>query len=185
MKRADRYARLKSAIVALLAVFLATGSAADAQLSWGQHIFLMKNLRPGLKTVGMLAGSLSKSDRDAVQRAAVGQGVHIVFGLPSKPSEIASVYRTMIQQHQVQMMWIPASEDQIILQAGFDFLRENTAIDRVGLCVPSAGLVTAGALCAFEKSGDKITVHVNKKIAQIIGASVPTAQDQSVAYVVN
>jgi len=119
-----------------------------------------------------------------IGRAALGQGIKIAIAKVNDVSEISSLYKSLITEHSAELVWIPNVNDDILLGVGFDFLRENTILDRVGLCVPAKELVAKGALCSVESQNEKVVVYLNKRIAQVDGINPPTSQDPTIQYVV-
>jgi hypothetical protein len=57
---------------------------------------------------------------------------------------------------------------------GFEYLRESALADRVGVFVPQESMLAKGALCFVTTSGGKIKVYINQRIAQVIGATIPS-----------
>jgi ABC-type uncharacterized transport system substrate-binding protein len=176
-------------VVAVLALGLLTMSVvgvmhAQTKLTYGQTIFLMKSLKPALKSIGVMESTLSTEEIEGIVRAASGQGIKVTIAKVEEARDISGLYKELVAKHAVDMVWIPDSTDKLLLGIGFEYLMENTILDRVGLCVPDRKLVERGALCSCVHENDKFTVYVNQQIARIEGLIPPTALDPAIAYVV-
>ena len=174
---------LRALLVVTLLLMTASGADAQSKLTYAQNIFLLKTLKPSLKNIGVIASTLSDQEVKAIGKAALGQGIKVTIAKVTDVSEISGLYKMLINEHNAELVWIPDRSDEILLGVGFEFLRENTILDRVGLIVPTKDLVAKGALCSLETANEKVVVYVNKRIAQVDGINPPTSQDPSVQYV--
>lgn len=156
---------------------------AQTLASRSQQIAAMKTLKPGLKSIGVMASTLTDNDLQEITRYGLGQGVEMVFARPKDSRDISMLYKKMVEEKKVQMIWIPDPNDATMLEAGFEFLRENTLLDKIGLCVPKEQLIQSGALCGVYKDIGKVVVHVNQKIASVLGVVIPQ-EPGSITYVV-
>jgi hypothetical protein len=166
MKRWDR-----SVMVAMVMLAWVSGAAAQ---STGQQIGVMKMLMPGTTAVGVLSSTMSEKKVEELARAGAGQGVKVVIGRPKDLKDVATFYRKLTVEGGIKLILVPEKEDDLILSASFDYLREQAVGDKVGICVLDESLVAKGALCAVTLVEGKVKVVVNQKMAALIGAVVPT-----------
>ena len=173
----------------LLGVFIFLGLMPQGAYSQGlasnsQQIAAMKVLNPGLKTIGVIGSTLSDKDLSDITRYGLGMGVEMVFARPKDASEIATLYKKMVADKKIQMVWIPDANDKTMLDIGFEYLKDETLVDKIGLCVPKQELTQSGALCSVYKEEGKVVVYVNKRIAAVLGIALPQEQSPSITYVV-
>ncbi|HTX18070.1 MAG TPA: hypothetical protein VMG34_05345 [Bacteroidota bacterium] len=178
------YRRLGAlAAIFAISVVVATIAHAQGKPSYGQQIAVLKLLQPDLKVIGVMSSNLSDKEIQDITRAGLGQGEQIVVGIPQDPRDISQVYKKMVSEKKIQILWVPKSNDDLMMGVGFEYLRTNTLLDKVGLCIPDPSLLASGALCSVQIEGGKLTVYVNQKIASVLGAHVPTEESSSVTYV--
>ncbi len=176
--------RLSLVFSAFLSTLLvASDAAAQLKPTFIQQIYIMKLLQPNLKIIGVLGSDLTEKEIQDIKRAGLGQGIQIVFGLPKDPREISSIYKNMVAEMKVQTVWIPEANDGMMMGVGFEYLRTNTLLDKIGLCIPNPDLLSSGAFCSVQIENGKVTVYVNQKIAALLGARIPTDETSSVTYV--
>ncbi len=167
-----------------LILMCASKGEAQTKLTYAQNLFLLKTLKPSLKSIGVIASTLSDQEIKAIGKAALGQGIKVTVAKVTDVSEISSLYKMLVTEHSAELVWIPDRSDEILLGVGFEFLRENTILDRVGLIVPTHDLVAKGALCSLEPANEKVVVYLNKRIAQVDGINLPTSQNPSIQFIV-
>lgn len=165
-----RFIRL-IAMASCLALFTLPSLAQKASL--GQQVAVMKVLKADLKIVGVLAGSLTDKMTQDLTRAGLQQGITVVIAKPKDPREVVSLYKKLISEKKIQMLWLPDGGDDIVMGVSIDYLKENTAMDGIGLLVAEKKLVASGVLCSVQLENGKLTAYVNKKIASVVGAVVP------------
>ncbi len=171
-------------LVLTLAFVGASKAQAQEKLTYAQNIFLLKALKPSLKSLGVIASTLTDQEIKAIGKAAMGQGIKVTVAKVTDVREISGLYKMLVTEHGAELVWIPDKSDEILLGVGFEFLRENAILDRVGLIVPTRDLVAKGALCSLESANQKVVIYLNRRIAQVDGINLPTSQDPSVQYVV-
>jgi len=165
--------------------FILANAMSQTKVTYGQYMYLMKSLKPSLKNIGVMASALTPEEIASLGRAANGLGVKLIAAKVTDVRDISSLYRRLVDEHKVEILWIPDGEDKLLLGVGFEYLRENTILDRIGLCVPSRELVSAGALCSFERLNGKLAVYVNQQVAEVVGINLPSEKSASIAYIVH
>lgn len=151
--------------------------------SYGQQIAVMKALKADLKTVGVLTGNLTDKMAQDLTRAGLAQGVTIAIAKPKDPREVVTYYKMLVSEKKIQTLWLPEASDVVVKGVSIDYLKENTAIDGIELFVPEKSLVQSGALCSAVIENGKLIVYVNKKIASVVGATIP-GPDSDINFVV-
>ena len=177
--------RPRTIIVLMIAVALAISTIAYGQqpAAMSQQIYMMKTLKPGLKTVGVMGTKLSDKDLQEITRLGLGFGVEFVFARPVSPKDIALFYKQLLKTRNIEMLWLPDVGDEAMLRIGFQFLRENTVLDGIGLCTPLKDQVDAGALCSMQKEDGNIIVYINRKIAVALNVSIPNDPGSPILYI--
>ena len=152
--------------------------------TFGQQVYLMKTLKPSLKRVGIITFNLTDDEAGKLSRAGMAQGVKTTVARATDNHEISGLYRKLVSEYNAEMIWIPESDEKLFLGVGMEFLLASAIEDKVGLCVPTRDDVSKGALCCFQMENNKLTVYVNQRIAEVVGAVVPSQQDSKIAYIV-
>jgi ABC-type uncharacterized transport system substrate-binding protein len=173
--------------VTLIIAMIFTGLTSDRGFaqgaSFGQQIAILKMIKPDLETIGIMATSLSEKDIANYTRSSLQQGVKVFIAQPKDAREIPVLYKKLISEKKVQLIIIPASDDKVLLDIGYEYLRENTLLDKVGLCVQDAALLSTGAFFALDKADGKLTAYVNQRVATIVGAMIPKQENPSITFV--
>lgn len=153
--------------------FIVTMPMLAQKATFGQQVAVMKVLKADLKTVGVLAGTMSDKLTQDLTRAGLAQGVTIVIAKPKDQRDVVSLYKKLVSERKIQMLWLPDASDDVVSGVSVDYLKENTAMDGVGLCTTEKKLVASGALVSVQSENGKLVAYVNKKIAAAVGAVVP------------
>lgn len=164
-----------------LTLCLGSSLAVAQKAGYAQQLAILKRLKPELTTIGVMGSTLSDKNIEAISHAAAGQGLKIAVGVPKSIRDIAEIYRKLVEKG-AQAIFIPDGSDNLVLGNGFEFLRESSLTDRVGIMVPQQSLVSGGALCSVTMEDGKIKAFVNQRIAQVVGANIPGG-DEKVTYV--
>jgi ABC-type uncharacterized transport system substrate-binding protein len=167
----------------LVCVSTAPGSA-QSKVTYGQQIFVMLKVLPSLKNIGVIYSTGSDQLVQALTRAAVSQGVKVFIAKALTAREIPTLYKKLVEEKGVTMIWIPEEDDKLMVDIGFEFLRESTIADKVGLYVPTQKLVSEGALCSVQIDGGKLSVYINQRVAKAIGANGTGIDGPNIQYVV-
>lgn len=167
-------------VFGMLLLFVTSSFAQKASL--GQQVAVMKTMKADLKTIGVISSNISDKLTQDLTRAGVSQGITVVIAKVKDAREVASLYKKLVSERKIQMLWAPDAGDEVVMGLGMDYLKENTAMDGVGLCVPMKALVGTGALCYVQSEDGKLTAYVNKKIAAVVGALVP-AEAAGISFV--
>lgn len=157
---------------------------AQAKAAHGQQLFLLKSLKPAAKKVGVIGAALTDQEVLSLTRAGMGVGLTVVVARPANAREVALLYKKLVAESKVDMILVTSGGGDWFTGASVEYLRENAVMDRVGLCVPTLEQMAGGALCSIQLENGKLVVHVNQKVANVVGAAVPIEQNASIAYVV-
>jgi len=166
-----------------LSLAFTVASNAQSSVTYAQLVFILKTLKPDLNTIGVLSTSLSEKDIASFTRGAQGQGVNVFIGQPGDAREISALYKKLVSEKKVQIIIIPSVDDKMILKTGFEFLAENAALDKVGLCVPDQELLTQGAFCYITKENGKFVAYVNQRVSTFVGAKIPETESPTITFV--
>lgn len=159
-------------------------SIMTAQTSAGytQQIYVINKLIPSIKSIGIISNTATEPFIEATRRAGLSSGIKVIIAKANSPQEIPELYQTL-RKKEVKMIWLPDKNDVMLLEKGFEYLRETTLEDKIGLCVPVSKMVSEGALCCIQIEGNKLTVYIDRRVAQAIGATIPNDPDSSIKYV--
>ncbi|MBP9211204.1 MAG: hypothetical protein KBF97_00290 [Bacteroidetes bacterium] len=180
MKEHTAYRPILSAVIMFLAALPLWG---QSSVPFGQQIALLKMLKPDLVTVGVLTNSLNEEKKQQLIRSSLQQGVNVFVAVPNDVRDIPVLYKKLIGEKKVQLIIIPNVEDRILLGIGYEYLKENSLLDRIGVCVPDVKFIANGAFFAVIKEDGKLIVTVNQRIAALVGATIPVQQNPSISFV--
>jgi hypothetical protein len=182
--RGKNMKKINLSMVLILGIALCWGSslAIAQKAGYAQQFAILKRMKPELTTIGVIGSTLTDKNIEALTHAAVGQGLKIAVGVPKSIREIAEIYRKLVTENKVQIIFIPDGNDNIVLGNGFEFLKESSLSDRIGIMVPQQSLVGGGALCSVTMEDGKYKAFVNQRIAQVVGANIPGG-DEKITYV--
>jgi ABC-type uncharacterized transport system substrate-binding protein len=170
-------------LIFTLVIFLSNGSSAQTGVTFGQQISVLKSLKGDLQVIGVISSTLNENDVANLTRSALQMGIKIFVAEPKSPKEIPELYRKLVSEKKVQLILIPTSDDKMVLQFGFDFLKENSMLDKIGLCVPDLEFLAQGGMCFIGKENGKFMVYVNQKVSAFMGVTVPQNESPSINFV--
>lgn len=173
----------RAALSALLLACVLLPLQGQTSVTFGQQIALLKMLKPDLESIGVLSTSLNEKDVQQYTRSSLQQGVKLYVAEPKDARDIPSLYKKLVAEKKVQLILIPSVEDRIMLDVGYEYLKENTLLDRVGVCVPDVKLIANGAFFSVTKEDGKLVVTVNQRIATLVGAAIPSQPNPSISFV--
>lgn len=164
-------------LLAFALLALATPARAQDAASPLQQLFLLKEIRPELERVGIIWNK-NAADRSGlmsqVERAAAATGVVIYVSYASGVTDIASAYRDLVRQNNIQAVWVVDSGDDVVgSRMGRDFLIKNSASAGLTLVAPSVDWVEAGAHITFVREGANIRLRVNRRAADAARLVLP------------
>ena len=176
--------RIKSVFVYSIFLILLSTSMIVAQTPAGyaQQVFVMTKLMPSVKSIGIISSKATDQFVQSVNRAGLSLGIKVFIAKAKSTQEIPKLYR-MLLKNEVKIIWLPDKDDAMLLDLGFEYLREITLEDKIGLCVPVSTMVPEGGLCSIQIEENKVTVYLNRRIAQIVGANIPDEPNSTIKYV--
>ncbi|MBW7886965.1 MAG: hypothetical protein H3C35_01215 [Bacteroidetes bacterium] len=157
---------------------------AQPAVSFGQQVAVLKSLKSDLQVLGVMSSTLNEKEIANITRTATQQGLKLFVAQITKPQDIAQFYKKLVSEKKAQIILIPSADDDMMLRFGFDFLKENTVVDKIGLCVPDVSYLSQGAFCFITKEEGKIKAYVNQRISAFVGAAIPKEENPSIDYVV-
>lgn len=152
--------------------------------SFGQQVAILKMVKPDLEVIGIMTTTITEKDIASFTRSALQQGLKIFIAQPKDAREIPALYKKLITEKKAQLIFIPSSDDKVMLEIGYEFLKENALLDKVGICVPNATFLASGAFFALDKADGKLTAYVNQRVAAVVGAMIPKPEENpSITFV--
>jgi ABC-type uncharacterized transport system substrate-binding protein len=168
--------------IVLLSILLISMTAAQTTAGITQQAYALAKIMPTVKTIGIISSKVTESFMQSTTRAGFSNGMKVIIAKAHSPREIPELYHTLLKDG-AKMIWLPDKDDEMVLDKGFEYLRESTLEDKIGLCVPLSKMVSEGAFCSVQIEGKNLTVQVNKRVAQVIGAAITDDPSSSVKYV--
>jgi ABC-type uncharacterized transport system substrate-binding protein len=167
----------------LLCLIMVSSLAAQTPAGYAQQFFVMTKLVPSLKFIGVISSKATDQMIQGTNRAGLPYGVKVFIAKAGTPRDIPGLYQSLIKK-EVQLIWIPDKDDEMVMEKGFEYLREMTLENKIGLCVPDTKMITEGALCSIQLEGNKVVAYINKRVAQVTGATIPNDPSGSVKYII-
>jgi hypothetical protein len=99
----------------LLTLPVVSDVAAQSKPTYGQQIAVMKILQPDLKIIGVMGSDFSDKEIQDITRAGLGQGTQIIVGFPKDPRDISQIYKKMLSEEKIQIVWIPNVNDDMMI----------------------------------------------------------------------
>ena len=129
-----------------------------------------------------MSRSYGEKEIASINRASQQNGMEVFVAQPNDPREVSELYKKFVNDKKVQLIIIPSQDESMLLGVAFEFLAENSVLDKVGLCVPNQEKLQQGALCYVTKENGKFTVYINQRISSVVGVNIP-AETPSITYV--
>jgi ABC-type uncharacterized transport system substrate-binding protein len=168
--------------IVLLSMLMISMTTAQTTAGFTQQAYALSKIMPSVKTIGIISSKVTDSFFQSTTRAGFSNGIKVIVAKVHSPREIPELYHTLLKDG-AKMIWLPDKDDDMVLEKGFEYLRENTLEDKIGLCVPLSKMVLEGAFCSIQIEGKNLTVQINKRVAQVIGAAIVDDPSSSVKYV--
>lgn len=176
-------------ILAVLSTFLLAGSViptADAskqrRAAFGddigliQQMFYLKKMKPDVERIGVIwkDGVSGQEQRlEEAKRAVATIDGKLFVAYVDDESDVPEKFRVMIQEHDVQTLWIVEDDEIVSATAPRKYLIENTVKEGIPLLAPTMEWVDAGAPMTFGKSNGEVEIMLNKPAAEATGLQVP------------
>lgn len=159
---------------ALLLLVAATPFAGEPA-THNQQLFVLKSLKPDVKTVGLLVSGSFAADSESmtsVSRAAAGAGFKVILGTVESVRDVASKFRDL-RAEGIDAVWVVETGGLMNDRATRSFLIDNSARGRLPLLAPNATWVSEGACASVEKGGAGLSVSLNQKVLSALSITVP------------
>ncbi|ARA94769.1 hypothetical protein AWN76_017485 [Rhodothermaceae bacterium RA] len=161
----------------LLSLLLAApATAQDDRPTDSQVLFIISEVRPGTKNVGLIWGG-DVADRDArmnsLARTAANLGMTLYLAEINTLTDLAEQYRQLTREHGVEVLWVVDPGKTLDTPQSQRFLIESATKSRVPLVAPAATWVQAGAPLTVQKRDGSIQLAVNEAAAQATSLTIP------------
>ena len=172
----SRAAILRAATLVVVGLIV-TASTTATTVPPLQQLYVLKEIQPEIERIGIIWGK-SFADRsdliEPIQRASAVTSIAVVITQVDGVSDIASAYRDLVRQNNVQAIWVVDSSDDIVnSRMGRDFLVKNAAGSGITLLAPDEAWVEAGAHLAVFQDGSNLRLKVNKRSADAASMTIP------------
>jgi hypothetical protein len=168
---------IQSAVVIVtVAALFGTPEALEPAATPLQSIYMIKQLLPQAKTVGLMwkqSDDASSTLMDQVKRASASLGVKIVIADVEALSDVAAQFRDLTDSYHVQAIWVARNSEVVSNPTAMGFLIKNSTLHGIPLFAPDQGWVTTGACAAVVTVGGTTKLFVNQKTLNALGLKVP------------
>ncbi len=171
-------------VITLLAL-LSTPQAAGTSASPLQSLYMIKQLVPNARTVGVMwnkSVANTASLLPELNRASAEIGVKVVIEDVEQLKDISDEFRDLVQNYHIQVLWIVENDDPLGSSLSKGYLIKNATLSGVALFAPSTDWVSAGACAALMSEGGKAKLFVNQKTLNALGLKVPQQYAQSTQF---
>lgn len=167
---------LPAAFVTLLVLGLQVPHAEETKASPMQQLYLMKELVPGLTTVGLIWNE-SAVDKAAIlpkiERASASLGVQVVIANAEALKDISTEFKKLTGNHHIQVLWVVEDDNVVSSAVGQKFLIQNSVISKIPLIAPTVDWVSKGACLTMQKVAGKTKLVVNPQTAKALSIQLP------------
>lgn len=169
---------LSSALFAalILCSSLSVAHASSDPLSPIQQLYILKEIRPDIERVGIIWATDSPQHdalMPSVKRAASASGVKVYVAYVDGMRDVASSYRTLRREHNIDVLWVLEDDDTVGSNVGRNYLIRQATQQGVPLVAPTADWVDAGAPISFQRLDGGIRVLLNEAAAAATALTVP------------
>jgi len=169
------FSRSLTVLIAALCLGVTTASA-PAPLTPIQQMYILKEMKPDMKRVGLIWKKSSPRHDELmpqVQRAAAASGVKIFMAYVKNIQDVAPSYRTLKQKHDIDVLWILEDDAPVNSNVARSFLIKTATENGVPILAPSKAWVDAGAPVTLQRTGEDIQIMVNKAAAAATALNIP------------
>ncbi len=162
--------------------FTAGDHAERSIISPLQQVYLLKQLKPELKKIGILSDLSQRPELpDRLARISAQLGVKIVIKDTRELKNVLKNFKFLVYSQMVEVVWI--FPDQVLIHpSARRYMIKEAVSARVLLIAPDSDMVKKGATLFAEKNANQIKVHLNSKAMELLGLDV-TPQLMSSAVV--
>ncbi len=151
--------------------FLTHSAHAQDGVTAKQQLFMLKELRPSVKKVGVLMAPGSAIAAE-VGKAGATYGVQIVAQGVKEMSEVAPALRKLMADG-VDAVWIPEASAGLSDATSRMYIIKQAVGSKIPVIAPSAEWVSQGAPVCVRKSGAGMEIVLNKATAAATALAVP------------
>lgn len=167
-------------LTVLIVILILTAShtffANSSRVTPLQHLYVMKELIPGVQTVGILWNEQfvdTESVLPKLKRASLQIGLKLVVSNITRLKDVASEFKNLTETHKVDVLWIVENDDVLGSKIGREFLIKQALLANIPLFAPNQNWVSEGACVNIFKNGNKTSLFVNRKTAQVLSLTIP------------
>ncbi len=168
---------VQSTIVLMMtAFFFGTPEAGESTATPLQSLFMIKEMMPQVKRVGLMWQQSSHTDSKLmsdIKRASAAIGTEVVVEDVETLPEVASDFRDLVNQYHVQALWVVRDDEIVSNSISRSYLIKNSTISGIALFAPNTDWVSKGACAAVVTDGGSTKLIVNKRTMSALGLKVP------------
>lgn len=172
-------------LILIAAAFPLTAAAPTSDVTPLQQVFIMKELKPDLERIGVLADKSVTEDEvimSQINRAAAGAGVKVFLAAVESIRDVAPMYRGLRTNHDVQTVWVVTNGGAMSENASRKFVIKEAARDQLPVLAPTEEWVDEGATVALKIEDGQVRLIVNKATSEAVGLTIPAKYAARTAY---
>ena len=173
------------AIVVLSPLVLALSSPPPSAPTPMQQLFMLKEVKPDVKKVGVLWNENS-SQRDAlmpkIKRAAATTQLELYISYVGSIKDVGPRFRKLIRENEIDVLWLVENDGVVDTQIAQSFLIENAAKSGLPIVAPSADWVNKGAAITFIEGAEGVQFVVNESVAKATSIVIPEKYQQRTEF---
>ncbi len=167
--------RIGMYVYSLVLLFTLSVHPGEGEITPKQYLFMIKELVPGIQTVGILWKAPPESDEwvEKIERAAAVMQVKVIIAGVADLKDVARQFKNLVDSHNIQALWI-FNEGQVLnSNVSRKYIIKNANLSKIPLFAPSLEWISEGACVYLTKEGGKVKLRVNEKTARILNLLVP------------
>ncbi|RMD96428.1 MAG: hypothetical protein D6814_11400 [Calditrichaeota bacterium] len=156
-----------------------------AKLSTMQQIFLIKELKSGIKKIGILC-NVSQHPGLKQKLARIGAQLGISMIIENTPDllSVSKNFKHLVNQMKVEAIWV-FPDGALNQEVAKKYLVKEAILSKVMLVTSDPEWVKKGATICAQKGNDQIRIFLNKKAVTLLGLEISDGFSKNFDLVLN
>jgi len=149
--------------------------ALNSNISPLQQFYIMKEMVPHLKTVGIFWNKQTTQTEELlpqINRACAAVQVKAVIAEINELKAISENFRNMVNSYHIDAVWVIGNDEILNSDIAVDYLIKNSVLNKIPLFAPNTDWVNSGACVTLLNQDNRVKLFVNKKTADAIGVQL-------------
>lgn len=173
------------AVVVIAPLFLALSSPPPPAPTPTQQLFMLKEVKPDVKKVGVLWNEKS-GQRDALMpklnRAAAATQIELYVSYVGSIKDVGPRFRKLIRDNGIDVLWLVENDGVVDTKIAQSFLIEHAAKNGLPIVAPSPDWVNKGAAITFIEGAEGVQFVVNESVAKATSIVIPEKYQQRTEF---